>query len=106
MFSGYSPENKRCCFSFGYGPQNRPCCLKKIPCEQFDNLYEGYEEPWLEGRDVGEYHYCPKTAKEAEHMIYGEFIGNVIRLYEYFFVELFTLNKMLMKTINRIFFHY
>ena len=55
-----------------------PCCLKIIDCEEFDNLFEGYEDKEYisgvaipHGGTVGQHHYCPKDADEAAHLAWG-----------------------------------
>ena len=67
-----SLETGRCCFRIGHGSRMVPCCLKIIDCEEYDNLFEGYEEtgPMLGGA-IGEHHYCPEDAEEAGHLIAG-----------------------------------
>ena len=66
-------ENDRCCFRIGLGSGNEPCCLKTIPCEEYDNLLEGYEDKeHLSGGTIGDHHYCPKDADEAANLIAGE----------------------------------
>merc|ERR1712018_505398 len=65
-------EDDRCCFQIGYGSRMAPCCLKTISCEEYDNLFEGYEKSeQMVGGAVGEHHYCPGSAEEAESLIAG-----------------------------------
>ena len=49
-----------------------PCCLKIIDCEEYDNLFEGYEETEpMVGGAIGQHHHCPQNAEEAERLIAG-----------------------------------
>ena len=65
-------KEERCCFRIGYGSRMVPCCLKTIPCEEYDNLFEGYEDTeHLVGGTIGEHHHCPKDAEEAANLISG-----------------------------------
>ena len=49
-----------------------PCCLKIIPCEEYDNLFEGYEDKeQIVGGSIGEHHVCPNDAEEAHRLIEG-----------------------------------
>ena len=50
-----------------------PCCLKVIPCEEYDNLFEGYEDKeQMVGGRIGEHHVCPNDAEEAERLAAGK----------------------------------
>ena len=49
-----------------------PCCLKIIPCEEYDNLFEGYEDKeQIVGGGIGEHHACPNDAEEAVRLATG-----------------------------------
>ena len=50
-----------------------PCCLKIIPCEEYDNLFEGYEDKeQIVGGGIGEHHVCPNDAEEAVRLATGK----------------------------------
>ena len=68
-----------------------PCCLKIIPCEEYDNLFEGYEDKeQIVGGGIGEHHVCPNDAEEANRLVSGKKLA---------FSEIF--DEILVKRLDR-----
>ena len=63
-------ETDRCCFRIGFGSRMVPCCLGIMDCEEYDNVFEGYEETHIGGA-IGEHHHCPEDAEKAMRLIAG-----------------------------------
>ena len=85
-------ESDRCCFRIGSNeaftsdaidPTQKygPCCLEIISCDDYDNVFQDFEDGAIIdvgggkmdmlGRSIGEHEQCPKDANEAKRLIDG-----------------------------------
>ena len=63
-FIGQNP----CCFRYGFGARMIPCCLKKMSCDEYDQIKD---KGLLIGGAIGKHHFCPTDAAHAHKLVSG-----------------------------------